>query len=307
MNGEIPSPRTVNPSCDEELERITMKALAPDREQRYATALALHEDLERYAEGFERAKSKGLGAYVAALFPDARRELKQLTDRQLAALSACGDDPYSSMSFRTEGQRTHLSASMDVSARHPTNSTLSRLQTRPPAKHGRTLVIAAGVVCAAATLLLFRQTYGSSDAEAALGRQAANQAVNVAPPTNPAAIVLQAQPADATLTLDGEQLMGNPVTKLLPRNDQVHRLTVMASGHIAVSREFVVEASATISVVLVKREATTRATNTDGDRREKRPASVIRAVPASTPKAPNCAQAFFIDPTGIRRVRPECL
>lgn len=309
MNGEIPSPRAVNPSCDEELERITMKALAPDPEQRYATALAFHEDLERYADRFERAKSKGLGAYVAALFPDARRELKQLTDRQLAALSARGDDSHSSVSIRTEDQRTHLSASLDVSAPQPSNSTLSRSQTPPTAKHGRTLVIVAGGLCAAASLLLLRQTYRASDAEAALRRQAENQGVNTAQPSTPAAIVLEAQPADATLSLDGEQLMGNPVTKLLPRDDRVHRLGVVANGHIAVTREFMVEAPATISVVLVKPEVTTRVTssNSDSGRKGKPLVATIRPVPASTPKAPNCTEAFFIDVTGTRHIRPECL
>jgi serine/threonine-protein kinase len=311
MNGEIPSPRTVNSLCDEELERITMKALAPDPEARYATALALHEDLERYAERFERAKSKSLGAFVAGLFPDTRRELKQLIDRQLAALSAQGDDAHSSMSTRTEGQRTHLAASVDVPSLGPSTGTGSRSQTQPPAKHGKTLVVAAGALLAAASFLLFRQTHGKIDAEAGSAHHAATEGVSTPQSSAPTAIVLEAQPAEATLTLDGEQLMGNPVTKLLPRDERVHRLAVVANGHIAVTREFVVEAPATISVVLVKTEAPLRVANADGDnaRKGKRVVGSLRpaSVPATTPKAPNCTEAFFIDATGTRRVRPECL
>lgn len=45
---QIPNLRKINPNIDPELERITLKALARDRNLRYQTAAALHRDLNRF-------------------------------------------------------------------------------------------------------------------------------------------------------------------------------------------------------------------------------------------------------------------
>ena len=45
---QIPSLRKINPNIPVELERITMKALARDRNLRYQTAAAMHRDLNRF-------------------------------------------------------------------------------------------------------------------------------------------------------------------------------------------------------------------------------------------------------------------
>ena len=45
---QIPSLRKINPHIHEELERITMKALAKDRNLRYQTSAELHRDLSRF-------------------------------------------------------------------------------------------------------------------------------------------------------------------------------------------------------------------------------------------------------------------
>ncbi|MBX7231179.1 MAG: protein kinase [Bdellovibrionales bacterium] len=45
---QVPSLRKINPNIPNELERITMKALARDRNLRYQTAAAMHRDLNRF-------------------------------------------------------------------------------------------------------------------------------------------------------------------------------------------------------------------------------------------------------------------
>lgn len=45
---QVPSLRKINPNIPAELERITMKALARDRNLRYQTAAAIHRDLNRF-------------------------------------------------------------------------------------------------------------------------------------------------------------------------------------------------------------------------------------------------------------------
>ncbi|HYO94044.1 MAG TPA: serine/threonine-protein kinase, partial [Polyangiaceae bacterium] len=84
INGETPAPNLVNTACDDELSRIVMKALASNRDERYATALELQSDLERYCEAFSSVvKQKQIGTYVSVLFADTRSGLRALVERQL--------------------------------------------------------------------------------------------------------------------------------------------------------------------------------------------------------------------------------
>jgi eukaryotic-like serine/threonine-protein kinase len=88
INNEIPTPQSVNPSCDNELNRIVMKALASDANERYSTALELQLDLETYSESFSSPiKQREIGRYLSNLFADTRAELKGLVDRQLALVT----------------------------------------------------------------------------------------------------------------------------------------------------------------------------------------------------------------------------
>jgi serine/threonine protein kinase len=47
-NAEVPSPREHNPDIPEELERIMLKSLAKERDERYAYASELHDDLQQF-------------------------------------------------------------------------------------------------------------------------------------------------------------------------------------------------------------------------------------------------------------------
>ena len=88
INNEIPTPQSFNPSCDNELNRIVMKALASDPNERYGTMLELQADLETYCESFSSPiKQRDIGRYLSTLFADTRAELKGLVDRQLALVT----------------------------------------------------------------------------------------------------------------------------------------------------------------------------------------------------------------------------
>jgi len=47
--GAVPEPRSRNPACPEELQRVILKALAPDPTQRYQSASDLHDQLAPFA------------------------------------------------------------------------------------------------------------------------------------------------------------------------------------------------------------------------------------------------------------------
>ena len=88
-SGDIPSPRTVNPTVPERLEAICMRALAHDRAQRYATAAEMRADLDAWLlETGENVQARDVGRFVTALFAEARTKNDRVIDQQLAALGA---------------------------------------------------------------------------------------------------------------------------------------------------------------------------------------------------------------------------
>jgi serine/threonine protein kinase len=69
---KVPSLVGIDPTLDPELDRIAARALTLERDQRYASAEALHEDLEAFVYGAGLTLSGGsLAAYMRALFPQA--------------------------------------------------------------------------------------------------------------------------------------------------------------------------------------------------------------------------------------------
>jgi len=69
--GKVPSPRTIDTRVPEQLERIVMRALERERDRRYATALAMHDDLEAFVYAADaRISRNDLAQYMARLFPD---------------------------------------------------------------------------------------------------------------------------------------------------------------------------------------------------------------------------------------------
>lgn len=308
MNGEIPSPLTVNPACDEELERITMKALAPDPEARYPTALALHQDLERYAERFARSKGKDVGAFVAKLFAESRQELKAVLEKQLAALRVEDENSRSGTSkSETERQRTQLTASVTVMNTGTLSGNLPA-NLRPRLRRWVGLAL-FGLVCIAGIWVGVLRSDGKARQEP-IGKLTAPAP---AATEDSAAITFAATPAGAKLVLDGELLDGNSVVRRLAHDGTVHHLDVMAEGYVPVTREFTVENDAVIEVALLERETAVPASiRKPGDTGKRRyVAQASRPAPSGKPAteksaAPDCSQPFTIDASGARRVRPEC-
>lgn len=68
---QVPSLRKVNPNIPAELERITNKALARDRNLRYQTAAALHRDLNRFLNRqFPDFSPHDFAVFIKTLFAD---------------------------------------------------------------------------------------------------------------------------------------------------------------------------------------------------------------------------------------------
>lgn len=71
--GIIPPVRTFRPDVPRALEQILLRALSPDRDDRYQTAGSMREAIVRlcYAQGWQ-CRTERLGQYMRALFSDTR-------------------------------------------------------------------------------------------------------------------------------------------------------------------------------------------------------------------------------------------
>lgn len=85
IRGEVMPPSTIRSDVHPELERITMKALAIQRTDRYEDALELHEDLEAFIESVGwKSTAREVGVYVADMFDDLRTQITQTIESQLS-------------------------------------------------------------------------------------------------------------------------------------------------------------------------------------------------------------------------------
>jgi len=94
INGDVPSsPRAVAPDVPEEVDRICRRALASDRNDRYANAREMQEDIEATLGRLGlRATERDVGDYVAQLFAEERQTVAAVIDKQLRKLDMAVDD-----------------------------------------------------------------------------------------------------------------------------------------------------------------------------------------------------------------------
>jgi serine/threonine protein kinase len=94
---KIRSPRASNPEVSADLEEIVLRALAPDREERYQTAKALYTDLRRFLNlHYPAYVGSELGDYMQTLFAaemEEERRLDSLAEKVIAESRRSGEVP----------------------------------------------------------------------------------------------------------------------------------------------------------------------------------------------------------------------
>ena len=81
--GEIPRPREFEPTVDPKLDMLVMKALAPNPDHRFQTAAELHAAIDQYVGRLGGVRRRELGKYVAGLFTDTRRTVRDRLEEEL--------------------------------------------------------------------------------------------------------------------------------------------------------------------------------------------------------------------------------
>jgi serine/threonine protein kinase/ABC-type branched-subunit amino acid transport system substrate-binding protein len=84
VTGELPAPRSVDPRIPVDLEAICLKALATQREDRYATAAELMGALEHFAKRLPAVISRDVGNILTQAFRADRERIGKVIEAQLA-------------------------------------------------------------------------------------------------------------------------------------------------------------------------------------------------------------------------------
>jgi len=328
ISGDIPTPQSVNPECDDDLNLIVLKALAREPDERYATALELQHDLEVYVERFgAAAKQKEIARVVSALFADTRAQLKALVERQLTLIQT------DNSSISRERPRPGRGSTTLGGA---TSESIHTMLAEPiePGRSKRRLVAGFAVLALLGAVSFYGWGLRGGAGELPTTSEAVAAAPKAAAPAVTAAarvsVALQASPAEAKLFLDDEPLPTNPTTKLILADGKAHVLRAEAPGFAKATSEFSPTQNTTVALTLSPIERATHATDAATSRRYPTypvragrpvagapaapvaappPVAAAPAAPAPTAPAaakPNCDSPIFLDKDGIRRVRPEC-
>ena len=92
--GDIPSPGTVRDDIPELLEAICMKALAHDKEERFATAEDMQRALEAALEKLgERPQLRAVGDLLTKAFADERMRIRGVIEAQMTGIRTSGEFP----------------------------------------------------------------------------------------------------------------------------------------------------------------------------------------------------------------------
>jgi serine/threonine-protein kinase len=300
LDGDVPSPQSVNPSCDDDLARIVQRAMATDPAQRYATARELQDELEGYAARHAPVgKPRELATFVSTLFADAQIELNARIEQALARFGEVSSPPSGdttrSLALDVAESRQTVSSTQTISA-----SAVNHTESRAPQKRTRWWAAAAVIGLALSGYAIASRSPATTNGAAPITSLTAPR--EPIPEVKPSSvrIELRAAPSDARLYLDGEPMPGNPALRVLPSDAKVHQLRAELAGYQTASAEFTAMRDDVVELRLDALKATAGANS----------APARRSLPATrkpNPAKPSCAQPFFVDSDGIKKVRPECL
>ena len=302
IHGEFPPVRAAAPDVPEVLAAIITKALAPNREDRYATAAELQASLEAYLEATgERVQAREVSKLVSSLFAADRVALKAVVQAQLRAdstaallptiptiepattpevcLHSSGTDPpprREPLASDANGRPTGSSAFATTMPEAPV--------AEPRARRGAGLRVGALALAAASAVMGLWAHVGPPMAPAGAAQAAQETAVVriASKPSSKVELRLEATPAEARLFLDDRLLAGNPVSDSVPRDQTAHRLRIEAPGFVPRIESVSLDTDLSVSVALAAepRDLEARATMSSS-----RPLGKRRKLDAKNPYA----------------------
>jgi eukaryotic-like serine/threonine-protein kinase len=291
INGTIPLPRSVRPDVPKELERICMKALSVDREQRHSTAAELQAELEAFlAEYSGPVTARPLGQLVSSLFEEERKRIKEVTEQQLAILKTV-EAPNRTME--------RLPVVSLVPAPPEARLSTAEATSLPAPRHTNWFALVVVGLVIALVAAIYRQATRVTDTPRVPTASAATEpsASAVGPPpvgegpsreASRVALRVQALPPTARLYLDDQPLPTNPFIGNFPSDGREHVIRAEGSGYVTGSTTATFDTDRDLTITLER----------------------VKTPPGGTahprPGPASCDPPYAIDSRGIRHFKPGC-
>jgi serine/threonine protein kinase len=309
MNAEIPSPRSVNPSVPERLEQIVMKALSFEKEQRYATAAEVEQEILALLEGMsERATNRELGRFVSKLFEETRAETKALIESQVAKAQNLDSSEFGTLERVRVPSSAPPPGSLGTGASH-----MKSKRTEPPPKTKRNLAIVVALLAALGGVAVFAanrwhvvQNVPRPVAEstpAIMQGPAPPASVAQAPEPKEVMIELGASPAGAKILFDGEPLPSNPAERRFTADGSHHEVKASAPGFIDKTVDVVLDSNQKVYLALEHAPNPALGARHPHAQGQASPRSSAAPPPAKA----DCSSPFYFDKDGIKRIKAECM
>lgn len=290
VTGAIPKP-SERTTIDPELEAIIVKATAPEPADRYATALELQHDLDRFlSRSGGRVPMREVGAALAETFKEERLQSAAAISRALRQSSPPGP------------------------------STPLALES-PARERGTTIPVALTLGLLVAGGIALWQLVPAFD-------EASSTASASARPPASILITVRAEPADARVEIDGKAVGGAETSLSVTRDTREHVVRISAAGHSPETRSLRFDRSQSLHIRLprlpaeLETDVAPAPSNSAAPERRRSHAAARRVAPP--PKAPvsspsgstsasapaasedNCSPPYYFA-AGIKTYKPECL
>jgi serine/threonine-protein kinase len=290
LNGDIPTPSSVNPDVSEVLEAIILKCLATDREGRYDTATELQADIDSYLDAQdERVNVRDLSKLMTRHFDADRLKIKGIIEEQLRvkspssfnvesprglpliddriSLTATGSNPAVSDRSHDSGpssiQITGVGPASSGVPSSPSytnpsgliaSSAPSEADAARPGRRGMVAVAAIGVGGLLAIVLFVVMRSPGATAPLPASAQTTTSAVVAAPLPTAAEVEINvsASPPEARIFLDDRPLDHNPFKGMLAVEAGSHQLRVEARGYATQSRSISLDRNVVLELALQK-------------------------------------------------------
>ncbi len=256
-----PTLRSVKPDAPDDLELICARAMAFNRDDRYATAADLFHDLDAHlSRRHDVMTMREVGTFVSNAFAEERKKMNSIIEEAITRVR--GSPPRSGVmpTFQTQVVDTptsanltcegpsnasirsltpsHISGSNNQNASLSAPATSATLESAIAAQSAsgwldkRTAIFAFGASALVLGAVLFGTTlHGAKPAPEAVVAPAAPAPPAVRPESELVDLVVRASPASAQITVDGASVISNPFHARYPRDNQVHHVAASADGY----------------------------------------------------------------------------
>ncbi len=273
INGDIPSPRDIDPEVPEGLEKIVMKSLALRREDRYSTTVELATALEELLDAMnDKTSLREVGKLVARHFEENRAKIKGIVEAQLKVVKSLPTTEFQAISLpqldNPGGAASGPMSQVDPAA--TTGETKSNpAKTSQPEVNRATTSAPTSLTASTAAMHSASQPSappkrgGMIGALALIGAAAVGagiwfatrpttQTTVITPPlTASVEIAIHVIPATAKVTLDGKPLDKIPYIAKFERDGATHMIQAEAPGYAARSRDVTFDRDRTIEMALI--------------------------------------------------------